>query len=48
MALFGAVEPAPLRVPGSWRTLPGWESFRYDPTLLAPMNDPEIEAESWM
>ena len=42
MALLALVGPA-RRVPGSWRTLPGWESFRYDPARSAPMHDPEIE-----
>lgn len=41
------VERQQQRVPGSWRKLPGWENFQYDPSLLAPMDDREMEAEGW-
>ncbi len=33
------IEPKPLREPGEWRKLPGWENFVYDPSILAPMTD---------
>ena len=40
--------PAPTRrEPGGWRKLPGWENFRYDPAVFAPMTDEEMAAEGW-
>jgi antitoxin (DNA-binding transcriptional repressor) of toxin-antitoxin stability system len=36
------------RVPGSWRTLPGWSDFTYDPSIFAPMTDAEMASEGWL
>jgi antitoxin (DNA-binding transcriptional repressor) of toxin-antitoxin stability system len=36
------------RKPGLWRMYPEWESFVYDPSVLAPMTDEELEAEGWL
>ncbi|HJS88158.1 MAG TPA: type II toxin-antitoxin system prevent-host-death family antitoxin [Acetobacteraceae bacterium] len=35
------------REPGMWRKFPGWEDFKYDPSILAPMTDAEMEEEGW-
>jgi hypothetical protein len=35
------------REPGLWRQCPGWESYAYDPAVLAPMTDKELEDEGW-
>jgi prevent-host-death family protein len=35
------------REPGSWRNLPGWETFRYDRGLFAPMAEAELADEGW-
>jgi prevent-host-death family protein len=43
-----AVRPAISREPGLWRKYPGWEQYFYDPSVLAPMTDKEIEAEGWI
>ena len=32
---------------GSWRKLPGWENFEYDPCIFAPMTDEEMAEEGW-
>jgi prevent-host-death family protein len=40
-------EPVISRAPGLWRTYPGWGSYVYDPAVLAPMTDKEIEEEGW-
>jgi antitoxin (DNA-binding transcriptional repressor) of toxin-antitoxin stability system len=40
-------QAAPVRQKGSWRGLPGWEAFRLDPGLLAPMTDQEMADEGW-
>jgi prevent-host-death family protein len=38
----------PKRVAGSWRSLPGWSNYTYDPAVFAPMSESEIAAEGWM
>jgi prevent-host-death family protein len=40
--------PQHRREPGSWRHLPGWETFRYDRALFAPMSEAELEDEGWL
>ncbi len=35
------------RQPGMWRKFPGWEDFKYDPSILAPVTDAEMEEEGW-
>jgi len=35
------------REPGMWRAFPEWEDFTYDPSVLAPMTDAEMEEEGW-
>lgn len=41
------VEPQAKRVAGSWRKFPGWENFKYDPAVFAPMTDEEMKEEGW-
>ena len=34
--------------PGTWLTLPGWASYKYDPIVLAPIEtDKQLAAEGW-
>ena len=40
--------PAPVRSRGAWRSLPGWQDFRYDAALFAPLGDDEMDAEGWL
>lgn len=47
VARLTRVEPAAQRVPGAWSKLPGWEGFKYDPALFAPMTDEDLKAEGW-
>ncbi len=35
------------REPGLWRKYPGWKDFTYDPGVLAPLTDAEMEDEGW-
>lgn len=37
----------PARQPGLLRSMPGWSTFTYDPTLFAPLGDDELAAEGW-
>lgn len=39
--------PSSPRERGTWRSLPGWRDFQYDPTIFAPMTDKEMVAEGW-
>ena len=33
---------------GAWRSLPGWETFEYDPAVLAPITtDADLAEEGW-
>jgi prevent-host-death family protein len=48
VARLSAIRPVVRREPGSWRGYPGWEQYVYDPSVLAPMTDEEIEAEGWI
>jgi prevent-host-death family protein len=41
-------QPPVRREAGSWRRLPGWEAFQYDPALFAPMTDEELKDEGWL
>lgn len=47
VARLVAYEVPAARVPGSWRVLPGWSDYRYDPAVFAPMNDDELAKEGW-
>ena len=47
VARLSSLEPVIGREPGSWRGYPGWEGFVYDPSVLAPMTEGEIENEGW-
>ena len=47
VAKLTRVEPATRRERGEWRRLPGWENYRYDPTLFAPLTDEELREEGW-
>ena len=47
VARLSRVDPAIGREPGSWRGHPGWQGYVYDPAVLGPMNDAEIEDEGW-
>jgi prevent-host-death family protein len=42
------IHPPAARKPGSWRSHPGWEAFVYDPQVLAPMTDQEMQDEGWI
>ena len=44
--LVPAVDTAK-REAGSWRKYSGWEHFTYDPRVLAPLTDAEMEEEGW-
>ena len=35
-------------VAGEWLSLPGWENFKYDPSIFAPLTDKELEEEGWV
>ena len=35
------------RIPGEWRSFPGWENFEYDPSILAPTSDEQLKDEGW-
>ena len=39
--------PRHRREAGSWRCLPGWEAFRYDRALFAPLTEAELADEGW-
>ena len=41
-------QPSRVRERGSWRQSPGWEAFRYDPAIFAPMTDEELKDEGWL
>ena len=32
--------------PGAWQSLPGWDSFEYDPSVLAPLTTEQELAEA--
>ena len=36
------------RVPGDWAELPGWQGFRFDPAVFAPLSAEEAAAEGWV
>jgi prevent-host-death family protein len=42
-----AIRSATAREPGLWRTRPGWRNYVFDPVVLAPMTDKELEEEGW-
>ncbi len=48
VARLSRYHPAQPRQPGALRRLPGWESFRYDPAVFAPLSDQEIADEGWL
>jgi prevent-host-death family protein len=48
VAKLTRITPPSHREPGSWRTLPGWEAFRYDSAVLAPLTDADLAAEGWL
>lgn len=42
------IAPRTVAAPGSWRSWPGWESYEFDPTVLAPLlTDDELAVEGW-
>ncbi len=47
VARLAAIAPVLPRQPGLWRSAPGWEDFVYDPAVLAPMTDQEMQDEGW-
>ena len=47
VARLTRVEPTTRRVRGEWRHWPGWESYRFDPALFAPLTDEELREEGW-
>ena len=47
VARLTAIRPAISREPGLWRSYPGWEAYVYDPAVLSPMTDKEIDDEGW-
>jgi prevent-host-death family protein len=47
VARLTAIRPAISREPGLWRSYPGWEVYVYDPAVLSPMTDKEIDDEGW-
>jgi prevent-host-death family protein len=48
VARLTAIRPAIRREPGLWRGYPGWERYVFDPSILAPMADKELEDEGWV
>ncbi len=40
--------PAEPRRKGGWRRLPGWDAFRYDPAIFAPLSEREMADEGWL
>jgi prevent-host-death family protein len=48
VARLSAIRSAIRREPGSWRGYPGWDGYVYDPSVLVPVTDKEIEAEGWI
>jgi prevent-host-death family protein len=48
VARLVAIQPAISREPGLWRSYLGWEAYVYDPAILAPMTDKEVEDEGWL
>ncbi len=48
VARLTRIEPEATRAAGSWRALPGWSSYSYDPSVFAPMSDNELAAEGWV
>ena len=48
IARLTRIEPQARREEGSWRALPGWENFEYDPVIFAPLTDKEMEEEGWI
>jgi prevent-host-death family protein len=48
IARLTRVEAPKRPVRGEWRSLPGWENFKYDPAIFAPMTDKEMEEEGWL
>jgi prevent-host-death family protein len=47
VARLTAIRPAISREPGLCRSYPGWEAYVYDPAVLSPMTDKEIDDEGW-
>ena len=48
VARLSKIEDAPKRPErGAWRKFPGWENFKYDPAIFAPMTDEEMREEGW-
>jgi prevent-host-death family protein len=45
--LIAAAAAPRVRMPGGWRTLPGWAAYRYDPADFAPLTAAETRAEGW-
>ncbi len=47
VARLSAIIPTIRREPGLWKTAAGWESYIFDPAVLAPMTDDEMRDEGW-
>ena len=41
-------QPSQHRERGAWRRSPGWERFRYDRKIFAPMTEQEMKDEGWL
>ena len=48
VARLTRIAPPARREEGSWRALPGWENYEFDPALFAPLTDKELEEEGWI
>jgi prevent-host-death family protein len=48
VARLTRVAPSARSAEGSWLSLPGWENFKYDPAIFAPLTDEEMEEEGWI
>jgi prevent-host-death family protein len=48
IARLTSIERRARREEGSWRALPGWENFEFDPLIFAPLTDEEMEEEGWI
>ena len=41
-------QPSGSREKGSWRQSPGWQAFRYDRSVFAPLTDADMKDEGWL
>lgn len=47
VARLSSVAPAIRRDPGIWQTLPGWNTYTFDATVVAPMTAATMAEEGW-